>query len=140
MSFKKKNRVKWLQHEFGETNLNSLEIVSKPYRKEINRKYKEKQDIFIIDTVLNELQPNIRQMVKNEVYSICNSFVLKELCYNCKIEVIIAIITLYVWKTRYKKLREEQTRLWRIYDLTWQKYALIIGNILRKTREDAPMG
>lgn len=134
-----RNRLERLEYEFRETNLNSQEIVSPTYRKQINKKYKEKQDIFIIDSVLNELQPNVAKMVKKEVYSICNSFVLKELCYNCKIEVIIAIIILYVWKTRYKKLREEQTRLWRVYDLTWQKYGLIVRNMLQKTRENKPI-
>ena len=134
-----RNRLRYLEYEFGETNLNSQEIVSKEYRSEINKKYKAKQDIFIIDSVLNLLQPHVAKMIKKEVYAICNSFVLKELCYNCKVEVIIAIIILYVWKSRYKQLREEQTKIWKHYNLTWRKYALILGNILRKTREDAPL-
>lgn len=134
-----RNRLERLEYEFGETNLNSQEIVSSAYRKEINRKYKEKQDIFIIDSVLNELRPNVAKMIKKEVYSICNSFVLKELCYNCKIEVIIAIIILYVWGTRHKTLREDKTRIWNVYGLTWKKYALIVGKMLQKTRENKPI-
>ena len=49
----KTNRINKLKYEFGESNLNSKEIVSSEYRREINRKYKEKQDIFIIDSVLS---------------------------------------------------------------------------------------
>ena len=116
------NKIKRLEHEFGESNFNSDELVSSEYRAEINRKYNEKQSIFTIDSVLYQLKPNIRIMVK-------------ELCYNCKIEVIIAIIALYVWKTRYHHLREEQTVLWKTYDLSWKKYGLVIRNLLQKTRE-----
>lgn len=135
----KTNRINKLKYEFGESNLNSKEIVSSEYRREINKKYKEKQDIFIIDSVLCQLDNHVRKMIKEEVYNICNSFRLKELCYNCKIEVIISIIILYVWKSRYSQLREDRTALWKKYDLTWKKYGLIIGNILRKTRENNPI-
>lgn len=135
----KKNRLEKLVYEFGETNLNSDEIVSPTYRKEINKKYHEKQNIYIIDSVLNLLDPSVHKMIKDEVYQICNSFRLKDLCYNCKIEVIIAVIILYVWKTRHSKLREEQTKLWKHYDLSYRKYALILGNILRKTRENSSL-
>ena len=128
-------RIERLIYEYGETNLNSQEEVSKEFRKEINRKYYDKQNTFVIDGVLNELDPHIRKIVKDEVQEICHSVKLKELCWNCKIEVIIAIIILYVWRSRYKKLRVEQTGLWRKYDLTWRKYALIMENLLRKTRE-----
>lgn len=133
---KTKNRLNYLSKEYSETNLNSKELVSPAYRSNINRNYKEKQDIFMIDSVLALIQPHVMKMVKEEVYQICNSFVLKELCYNCKIEVIISVIILYVWKTRYKSLKEERTALWRKYDLNWKKYSLIVGNILRKTREN----
>lgn len=133
----KLNSIKKLEFEFGETNLNSEELVSDEYRKKINKKYYDKQSIFIIDSVLALLEPNIRKMIKKEVYQICNTFRLKDLCYNCKIEVIIAVICLYVWKTRYKQLRVEQTRLWNKYEITWRKYALIISNILQKTRENS---
>ena len=136
MSYQK-NRIKKLEYEFGESNLNSKEVVSSTYRREIDKKYKEKQDIFIIDSVLNNLEPNVQRMIKKEVYQMCNSFRLKDLCYNCKIEVIIAIIILYVWKTRYDGLREEQTRLWRKYDLTYRKYALVLRKLLQKTRESS---
>lgn len=134
-----KNRLNYLSNEFSETNLNSKELVSPTYRSQINKNYKEKQDIFIIDSVLALVQPNVMRMVKEEVYQICNSFVLKELCYNCKIEVIISIIILYVWKSRYKGLKEERTALWRKYELNWKTYCLIISNILRKTRENSKL-
>lgn len=128
-------RIQKLEYEFGETNLNSQELVSPTYRKKINRRYYEKQNIFIIDGVLAELEPHVMRMIKQEVYQICNSVRLKELCYNCKIEAIIAMVILYVWKTRHQKLRIEQTRLWKKYDLTWRKYALVLGKLLQKTRE-----
>ena len=129
-----KKRIKKLEYEFGETNLNSQELVSPTYRKEINKKYYKKQNVFIIDGVLSELEPNVRKMLKTEVYQICNSFRLKELCWNCKVEAIIATIILYVWKTRHKKLRIEQTRLWKKYDLSWRRYALIMSRLLQETR------
>ncbi|MEE1227210.1 MAG: hypothetical protein UHM08_08935 [Bacteroidales bacterium] len=130
------NRINRLQYEFGESNLNSKELVSPVYRSKIDKKYKEKQDIFIIDSVLNLLEPNVQKMIKKEVYQICNQFRLKDLCYNCKIEVIIAVIILYVWKNRHEKLREEQTGLWKKYNITYKKYALILRRLLQKTREE----
>ena len=133
MSYEKK--IRRLEYEYGESNLNSRELVSPTYRKKINKKYYDKQNIFIIDGVLAELEPNVMRMIKKEVYQICNSVVLKELCYNCKIEAIIAAIILYVWRTRHKQLRVEQTKLWKKYDLDWRKYALIMSRLLQKTRE-----
>lgn len=133
------NRIKRLEYEFGDSNLNSKELVSSTYRSKIDKRYREKQDIFIIDSVLNLLEPNVQKMVKREVYQICNQFRLKELCYNCKIEVIIAIIILYVWKNRYDGLREEQTGLWKKYDLTYRKYALVMRRLLQKTREESSL-
>lgn len=133
MSYEK--RIKRLQYEYGESNLNSRELVSPTYRKQINKKYYDKQNIFIIDGVLAELDPNVMRMIKKEVYQICNSVVLKELCHNCKIEVIISAIILYVWRTRRKQLRIEQTKLWKKYELDWRKYALIMSRLLQKTRE-----
>ena len=133
------NRIKRLQYEFAESNLNSKELVSPLYRSKIDKKYKEKQDIFIIDSVLNLVEPNVQKMVKKEVYQICSQFRLKDLCYNCKIEVIIAIIILYVWKSRYHGLKEEYTGLWKKYDLTYRKYALVLGRILQKTREESSL-
>ena len=134
--YKTRNRLKHLQYEYGETNLNSKEIVSATYRSEINRKYKAKQDIFIIDSVLSQLEPNVQRMIKEEVYQICNNVRFKDLCYNCPIEQIITVIILYVWKTRHKTLREDQSRLWSKYDLSWRKYALVLGRLLQKTREN----
>ena len=133
------NRIKRLEYEFGETNFNSDEIVSPIYRSKINKKYKEKQDIFIIDSVLLQLEPNVQKMIKREVYQICNSVRFKDLCYNCKIEEIIAMIVLYVWKTRHRKLREDQTGLWRKYNLNWRKYAMVLGRLLQKSRENTPI-
>ena len=60
----KTNRINKLKYEFGESNLNSKEIVSSEYRREINKKYKEKQDIFIIDSVLCQLDNHVRKMIK----------------------------------------------------------------------------
>lgn len=129
------NRIKKLQYRYGESNMHCKEIVSPSYKSKIDKKYKDKQDIFIIDGVLTNLDNNVRKMIKKEVYQICNTFRLKDLCYNCKIEVIIAIIALYVWKTRHSSLREDQTRIWRVYELTYKKYALVLGKLLQKTRE-----
>ena len=136
---KTKNRLDYLSNEFSESNMNSKEIISPTLRSEINKKYKEKQDTFDIDRVLNLTKPYVQKMVKEEVYQICNSFQLVELCYNCKIEVIISVIILYVWKRRNSHLKEEQTVLWRKYRLTWRKYGLIVGRLLEKTRENGKL-
>ena len=133
---KTRNRLNYLSKEFSETNLNSKEIVSPAFRSKINKNYKEKQDIFLIDSVLALVQPYVMRMVKEEVYQICNSFILKDLCHTCKIEAIISVIILYVWRCRDKTLREERTSLWKQYNLTWKQYSLIVSNILRKTREN----
>ena len=131
------NRINRLKYEFGETNLNSDEIVSAVYRKEINKKYYNKQNFFIIDSVLADLDNHVRKMVKVEVYDICKKVRFKDLCHTCKVEQIIAIIILYVWKTRHAKLREDQTGLWKKYDITYKKYALVLGRLLQKSRENS---
>ena len=52
------------------------------------------------------------------------------------IGAIIAIIILYVQRTRNSNYRIERTGLWRKYDITWLKYSLIIERLLKWTREN----
>ena len=79
----KTNRINKLKYEFGESNLNSKEIVSSEYRREINRKYKEKQDFPLLfhsfALTLDKLGGVSEE--QNKKFS-CFCFVLRSTCTN----------------------------------------------------------
>ena len=89
----------------------------------------------MVDSVLTLVREEIRLKIKEEVYYFVKNYRLKELCSTCKIEEIIAILCLYCWRTYNQKLKEEETKLWKQYHLSWKKYSRVISNVLRKTRE-----
>lgn len=126
-------RIKNLEKKYSETNIAPHEVVSPSFRQQINKNYYDNQQRRLVDAVLNEI-PN-KSAVKEEVHDIVANVTLKDLCRTCKEEMIISVIILYCLKNYYKDFRVERHRLWSEYDITWRKYGLILGNLLKITRE-----
>lgn len=130
------NRIKYLEHEFRDDHLNSDELISPTMKSEVNKKYYDKNQLKDVDDVLSTLPPFTGHLLKKQVYYIVKNFKLKDLCRKCKLEVILAVIIIFVWKDYNKSLKIDDNSLWKKYDLNWRIYGIIIGNLLRKTREN----
>lgn len=125
-------KIKNLERRFSENNVNIGECLSKDTRKQINRNYYKKQQKRTVDGILNEIKN--RNSIKEEVHDIIDETPLDKLCGNCKEEVIIATIIIYCLKIRNTSYQVEKSNLWKDYNLTWKKYALIISRLLQQTR------
>lgn len=125
-------RINYLQKKYSETNVGMGEELFKPSIQRINKNYYSNQQRRRVDGILNKARN--RNTVKEEVHQIVADIPLKSLCYNCKEDEIIAAIILYVSRARVKSYRIDRTALWREYNLSWQKYALIVTNLLREVR------
>lgn len=130
------NHILKLQKKYSKTNFQKGEVLVKT-RPEINKEYYNNQQRRVVDTVLNNVKQ--RDSIKEEVHNIVKEFPLKDLCKNCKEEVIISVIILYCCKVRDSRFMVERSKLWNKYSLTWQKYSLILGRLLQKHRENAPI-
>ena len=126
-------RIKYLQRKYSQTNVGYGEALFKPTISRINKNYYSNQKRRFVDGILNEVRN--RNSIKKEVHQICAAFDFNDLCRNCKNEVIVAIIILYVQKTRNRDYRPERTGLWRKYELDWKTYSLIIARLLEETRK-----
>lgn len=126
-----------LEKKYSETNVSQGEALSNETKKRINQNYNRNQQKRRVDAILNNVKN--KDSLKEEVHDIIRTVNLKELCKNCKEEVIIAVIILYVQKSRNSEFRVNRTRLWREYDLTWLKYSLILERLLQQTRESKPI-
>ena len=132
---KKYNRIKYLERKYSETNVAQDEILSAQTVQKINKKYNDNQRKRRVDALLNNVKS--KDTVKTEVHAIINELPnISILCQTCKEEVIISSIILYVMRSRNKQYRVDRTGLWNKYNITWQKYALIISNLLKETREN----
>ena len=131
------NRIKSLEKKYSQTNVAKDEALSKATIKRINKNYYDNQRRRRVDGMLNEVRN--RDTIKEEVHDIVWNVELKELCYNCSEELILAVIILYVQKSRNSDYRVERTNLWKKYGLTWRKYGLIMERLLRWTREQQTM-
>ena len=125
-------RINYLQKKYSETNVGMGEELFKPSIQRINKNYYSNQQRRRVDGILNKARN--RNTVKEEVHQIVADYPVKSLCYNCKEDEIIAAIILYVSRARVKSYRIDRTALWREYNLSWQKYALIVTNLLREVR------
>ena len=125
-------RINYLQKKYSETNVGMGEELFKPSIQRINKNYYSNQQRRRVDGILNKARN--RNTVKEEVHQIVADYPVKKLCYNCKEDEIIAAIILYVSRARVKSYRIDRTALWKEYNLTWQKYALIVTNLLREVR------
>lgn len=132
-------RIEKLQRRFSETNIAKDEIISPTYRAKINRNTRANERIRMVDDVLTLVREEIRIKIKEEVYYFVKNYRLKELCSTCSIEEIIAVLCLYSWRSYNYKLKEEETKLWKTYNLSWKLYSRVISNLLRKTRENIPL-
>ena len=128
------NRIRYLERKYNDYNVAPGEILSKHSRQKIDKNYNQLQRKIQIDYILNEI--NNPRTVRDEVYNILLSENLQDLCRRCKIEQIIAIIILYVQRLHNNNLKEEKTKLWNKYDLSWKLYGRIISRLLTKTRKN----
>lgn len=127
-------RIKNLERKYSNTNISKGEELSRDRISEINRTYNKNQQKRRVDAILNNVKN--KDSIKEEVHEIIKYNKLKELCKNCKEEVIIAVIILYVQRTRNSRYRIDRTSLWKEYGLTWNKYSLIIERLLMCERRD----
>ena len=131
------NRIRNLERKYSETNVSKDEVLNTDTVRRINRKYNKNQQKRRVDAILNNIKN--KDSIKEEVHDIIKNVELKSLCWNCREEQIIAIIILYVQRTRNSKYRVDRTSLWREYELSWLKYSLIIERLLKWTREQQTM-
>ena len=131
------NRIRNLERKYSETNVSKDEVLNTDTVRRINRKYNKNQQKRRVDAILNNIRN--KDSIKEEVHDIVKNVELKSLCWNCREEQIIAIIILYVQRTRNSKYRVDRTSLWREYELSWLKYSLIIERLLKWTREQQTM-
>ena len=131
------NRIRNLERKYSETNVSEGEVLNTDTVRRINQKYNKNQQKRRVDAILNNIKN--KDSIKEEVHDIVKNVELKSLCWNCREEQIIAIIILYVQRTRNSKYRVDRTSLWREYELSWLKYSLIIERLLKWTREQQTM-
>ena len=129
------DRINRLLDKYGQYNVNQGEKLYGDTRRTINKNYYNTQKKHLVDQLLNEI--NNPLTVKSEVYGIIQEFDnLKVLCRKCKVEQIIAVIILYVQRLHNPVMKEERTRLWNHYDLSWKLYGRVIARLLRETRRN----
>lgn len=130
---KYEKRIEMLEKRFSETNVAKDEVLSTESIRKINRTYDKNQQKRRVEAILNNVKN--KDSIKDEVLDITKNVMLKDLCKNCKEEMIIAAIILYVQRTRNSQYRINRTALWKKYKLDWLKYGLIIERLLKWTRE-----
>lgn len=128
------NKIKKLERTYSETNVAKGEVLKKDTISQINQTYNRKLQKRRVDSILS-LVFN-RDSIKEEVHDIVDDYGLKELCKNCKEELIISCIILYVTRSRNTNYRIENSPLWKKYGLDWKKYSLIVSKISMKAREE----
>ena len=132
-----KNRIRNLERKYSETNVGKNEMLNTDTIRKINKNYNKNQQKRRVDAILNNIKN--KDSIKEEVHDIIKNVELKSLCWNCREEQIIAIIILYVQRSRNSNYRVDRTSLWREYELSWLKYSLIMERLLKWTREQQTM-
>ena len=127
------NRIRNLEKRYSQTNVAKDEVLNNETISEINHRYYKNQQKRRVDVILNNVKN--KDSIKEEVHDIIQSTTLKKLCQNCKEETIIAVLILYVQRSRNSQYRIDRTALWREYNVTWLKYSVIIERLLYQTRE-----
>ena len=126
-------RVQYLLDKYKINKISAGELVSKEYKAKVDKQIHQRHKLNDINKLLTEV--NNPNTIKEEVYSICEEIGdLKTLCRTCKLEQIVAVIILYVQRLHNPVMKEEKTRLWNKYELSWKLYARIIARLLRETR------
>ena len=126
-------RIHSLEKKYSSTNVAKDEALSSETIYQINHTYNKNQQKRRVDAILNNVKN--KDSIKEEVHNIVKNVKLKTLCWNCKEEQIIAIIILYVQRTRNNQFRVNRSKLWNDYNITWKKYSLIIERLLQWSRE-----
>lgn len=126
-------RVQYLLDKYKINKISAGEIVSKEYKAQVDKQIHKRHKRNDIEKILADI--NNPSLVRDEVYNICEEIDdLKKLCRTCKFEQIVAVIILYVQRTHNPVMKEERTKLWNKYDLSWKLYSRIIARLLRETR------
>lgn len=130
------NDINYKKKEYSETHTNSQElfITNSPTRKRINRNNNQTK---LKETIKEVTEKTNNKVIYDEVENICLQIKFREICGNCARERIIAVISLYVLRKYQPKLKEEEHKLWREYNLNWKLYSRIISNILRSLRKNS---
>lgn len=127
-------RIQNLEKRYSETNVQKGEMLSPSTKSKINKTYYDNQRKRRVDGILNHVKN--KDSIKEEVHQIISEIPsLKQLCNNCKEELIISVIILYVLKSRNPRYHIDRNGLWEKYEITWQKYSLILGRLLQETRK-----
>ena len=129
-----KNRIRNLERKYSETHIAYDEVLNTESIRKINQNYNQNQQRRRVDAILNNVRN--KESIKEEVHDITKNVCLKDLCKNCKEELIISCIILYVQRTRNPQYRIDRTSLWNKYEITWLKYSLIVERLLQWTREN----
>ena len=129
-----KNRIRNLERKYSQTNISAGEVLNTESIRKINKNYNQNQQKRRVDAILNNVKN--KESIKKEVHDITKNVCLKDLCKNCKEELIISCIILYVQRTRNPQYRIDRTSLWNKYEITWLKYSLIVERLLQWTREN----
>ena len=138
MNTKEYQRINFLLGKYKHNRISTGEQVSREYKAEIDRQIHNRHKRNDINKLLTEV--NNPQTIKREVYAICDEIGdLKKLCRNCKFEQIVSVIILYVQRQYNQNMKEEKTRLWNHYDLSWKLYGRIVARLLRETRKSKPL-
>lgn len=128
-------RIEKLQKKYSETNIAKGEKLPKSTISRINKNYNDNQQKRRVDAILNNVKN--KDSIKEEVHQIVSDVSsLQNLCRGCKEELIISVIILYVLKSRNQEYRVDRTSLWNKYNITWQKYSLIISRLLEENRKN----
>ena len=130
-----KNRLNYLNREYSNTHMNSDEVVSSTFKKQINKNYGDTERIKMVDDVLYTLPSYTASLLKERVYYLVKHYRLKELCSRCKMETIIAVLVIYIWRDYNKRVVINNNKIWKKYDLSWEIYAKVLDNLLRKSAE-----
>lgn len=134
MKSKQYYRIQKLEREYSETNIKKGEVLPTQTVSRINKNYRNNQRKRVVDGVLNNVRN--KDTIKEEVHQIIDDIPrLTTLCRGCKEEMIISVIILYVLKSRDSRYHVERHGLWKKYNITWQKYSLIISRLLQESRK-----
>lgn len=129
-----KNRIKHLERKYKETSIAKDEMLSNDSIRKINKRYEKNQRKRRIDSILNNVKN--KDSIKEEVHNIADEIPIKKICRNCQEGEVIAIVILYVQRTRNSNYRIDRTALWKEYKVSWRKYSLIVERLLEWTRKE----
>ena len=134
----KYNRIKYLEDKYSPTKVAQGEVLSKETISKIKKEsYNNKKHLYV-DTILNETRNPER--IKDEVHDIVDHMNFHDVCPRCTSEQVVSVVVLYCQRRHNDVLKEERTRLWNRYGLSWKLYARVVANLLSCYRRDKLLG